>query len=118
MYTRISLNLNILLLTGFLNLIEKKQFKTITIGEINEKKYFELVIRNYPETNYALDSEFKIDLINDILAAKEMYIGRYYLDKKKWIPAINRFKTIVNDTKAKLSLLMNFMDNQDHKSVA
>ena len=72
---------------------EKKDLQSI----INAKKYFEIVIKNYPETTYALDSEFKIDLINDTLAAKEMYIGRYYLDKKKWIPAINRFKTIVND---------------------
>tara|TARA_Y100000389_G_scaffold149009_1_gene148223 strand:+ start:335 stop:1168 length:834 start_codon:yes stop_codon:yes gene_type:complete len=72
---------------------EKKDLQSI----INAKKYFEIIIRNYPETSYALDSEFKINLINDTLAAKEMYIGRYYVDKKKWIPAINRFKTIVND---------------------
>ena len=72
---------------------EKKDLQSI----INSKKYFEIVIKNYPQTNYALDSEFKIDLINDTLAAKEMYIGRYYFDKKKWIPAINRFKTVVTD---------------------
>ena len=72
---------------------EKKDLQSI----VNAKKYFEIIIINYPETNYALDSEFKINLINDTLAAKEMYIGRYYVDKKKWIPAINRFKTIVND---------------------
>ena len=72
---------------------EKKDLQSI----VNAKKYFETIIINYPETNYALDSEFKINLINDTLAAKEMYIGRYYVDKKKWIPAINRFKTIVND---------------------
>tara|TARA_B100001093_G_scaffold483443_1_gene515956 strand:- start:463 stop:1296 length:834 start_codon:yes stop_codon:yes gene_type:complete len=72
---------------------EKKDLKSIT----NAKKYFEIVIKSYPKTNYALDSEFKVDLINDTLAAKEMYIGRYYFDKKKWIPAINRFKIIVND---------------------
>ena len=64
---------------------------------IKAKKYFEIVIRDYPKTSYALDSEFKIDLVNDILAAKEMYIGRYYFEKKKWISAINRFQTIVND---------------------
>jgi outer membrane protein assembly factor BamD len=64
---------------------------------INAKKYFEFIIKNYPQTNYALDSKFKIDLINDTLAAKEMYIGRYYFNKKKWIPAINRFKTVVDD---------------------
>jgi outer membrane protein assembly factor BamD len=72
---------------------EKKDLESI----IKAKKYFKIVIENYPKTNYALDSEFKIDLINDTLAAKEMYVGRYYFDKKKWIPAINRFKTIVSD---------------------
>ena len=71
---------------------EKKDLQSI----VNAKKYFKIVIKEYPETTYALDSEFKIDLINETLAAKEMYIGRYYLDKKKWIPAINRFKTVVN----------------------
>ena len=72
---------------------EKKDLQSI----VNAKRYFEFIIKNYPQTNYALDSEFKIDLINDTLAAKEMYIGRYYIDKKKWIPAINRFKSVVND---------------------
>ena len=72
---------------------EKKDLQSI----INAKKYFEIVIKDFPQTPYALDSEFKIDLINDTLAAKEMYIGRYYFDKKKWIPAINRFKTVVNE---------------------
>ena len=72
---------------------EKKDLQSI----INAKKYFEIVIKDFPQTPYALDSEFKIDLINDTLAAKEMYIGRYYFDKKKWIPAINRFKIVVNE---------------------
>ena len=70
---------------------EKKDLQSI----IEAKKYFEIVISNYKKTDYALDAEFKIDLINDTLAAKEMYIGRYYFNKKKWIPAINRFKTIL-----------------------
>ena len=64
---------------------------------VNSKKYFEFVIKNYPKTTYAMDSEFKIGFINEMLAAKEMYVGRYYFDKKKWIPAINRFKTVIND---------------------
>ena len=72
---------------------EKKDLQSI----VEAKKYFEIVIKDYPKTSYAIDSKFKIDLINDILAAKEMYIGRYYFDKKKWIPAINRFKIILND---------------------
>ena len=71
---------------------EKKDLDSI----IKAKQYFEIVIRDYENTSYALDSKFKLDLINDTLAAKEMYIGRYYFDKKKWIPAINRFKTVVD----------------------
>ena len=72
---------------------EKKDLQAI----IDAKKTFDIVINKYPNTEYALDAEFKIDLIDDILAAKEMYVGRYYIDKKKWIPAINRFKTVVRD---------------------
>jgi len=72
---------------------EKKDLQSI----INAKETFVFIIRNYPNTEYALDAEFKIDLINDTLASKEMYIGRYYFKKKKWIPAINRFRTVIDD---------------------
>ena len=72
---------------------EKKDLKSI----INAKKYFEFVVQNYENTEYAIDSNFKLDYIDDILASKEMYIGRYYIDKKKWIPAINRFLTVINN---------------------
>jgi outer membrane protein assembly factor BamD len=72
---------------------EKKDLQSI----IKAKYYFEIVIKDYPKTSYAIDSEFKIDLINDLMASKEMYIGRYYFEKKKWISAINRFKTVVED---------------------
>ena len=71
---------------------EKKDLQSI----INAKETFSIVINKYPNTEYSLDAEFKIDLINDILAAKEMYIGRYYINKKKWIPAINRFREVVD----------------------
>ena len=71
---------------------EKKDLQSI----INAKKTFTIVIDKFPNTEYALDAEFKIDLINDILAAKEIYVGRYYIDKKKWIPAINRFREVVD----------------------
>ena len=54
-------------------------------------------MKKYPDSEFALDAEFKLDLINDILAAKEMYVGRYYFGKKKWIAAINRFRTVVDD---------------------
>ena len=71
---------------------EKKDLQSI----IKAKEGFNFIITNYPNTEYALDAEFKIDLINDILAAKEIYLGRYYFQKKKWIPAINRFRTVVD----------------------
>jgi len=72
---------------------EKKDLQSI----IDAKKNFSLLIKDFPNTEYALDAEFKLDLINDILASKEMYLGRYYLQKKKWIPAINRFRTIIDE---------------------
>ena len=72
---------------------EKKDLETI----IKAKEKFTYLINNYPNTEYALDAEFKIDLINDTLASKEMYIGRYYFNKKKWISAINRFRTVIDE---------------------
>ena len=72
---------------------EKKDLQSI----INAKETFLSLIKKHPQTDFALDAEFKLDLINDILAAKEIYIGRYYFDKKKWISAINRFRKIIDD---------------------
>ena len=72
---------------------EKKDLQSI----INAKKNFNFILINYPNTEYAIDAEFKIGLIDDILAAKEMFLGRYYFDKKKWIPAINRFREIIDN---------------------
>ena len=72
---------------------EKKDLQSIT----NAKENFNIIIKNYPNSEYAIDAEFKIDLIDDILAAKEMYLGRYYFDRKKWIPAINRFREIIDN---------------------
>ena len=72
---------------------EKKDLKTV----LDSKRQFEIVIKEYPDSEFAMDAKFKIDLINEILAAKEMYIARYYLNKSKWIPALNRFKIVVNE---------------------
>ena len=72
---------------------EKKDLQSI----LNAKNTFEIIINKFPNTEYALDAKFKMNLIDDILASKEMYVGRYYFNKKKWIPAINRFKTIIDD---------------------
>ena len=72
---------------------EKKDLRSIK----QAKEKFEFVLKEYPTTEYAIDADFKIDLINDILASKEMYIGRYYFDKKKWISAINRFRVVIDE---------------------
>jgi len=71
--------------------------KKDTAPLLNAKEKFNFILENYPNTDFALDSEFKIGLIEDILAAKEMYIGRHYLKKEKWIAAINRFKNVVEN---------------------
>ena len=72
---------------------EKKDLAPLILS----KKEFNFVIKNFPNTDYAYDAKFKIDLINDTLAAKEVYIGRHYIKKKKWIPALNRFKNVLNE---------------------
>jgi len=72
--------------------------ETKDLNEIlKAKKYFRIIIENYPNTEFALDSEFKLELIEELLASKEMYLARYYVDREKWIPAINRFKTVIKD---------------------
>ena len=72
---------------------EEKDLQSMT----EAKKNFTIVINNFPKTEYSLDANFKLDLINQILASKEMYIGRYYFEKKKWIASINRFLNVIND---------------------
>ena len=72
---------------------EKKDLQSL----VNAKKNFDYLIKNYPTSEYALDAGFKNDLIDDILAAKQMYIGRYYFERKKWIAAINRFRVVVDE---------------------
>ena len=72
---------------------EKRDTKPI----IKAKEKFEFIVNQYPNTEFSLDSNFKLDLIEDLLASKEMYIGRHYLKKKKWIAATNRFKIVIND---------------------
>ena len=72
---------------------EKKDLQSIK----EAKKKFIFILEEYPNTEYALDSEFKLSLVNDILASKEMYVGRYYFSKKKWVSAINRFRTVIDE---------------------
>ena len=72
---------------------EKKDLQPL----LNAKKKFEFIIEKYPDTDYALDGKFKLDLIIDQLAAKEMSVARFYMETKKWIPALNRLKIVINE---------------------
>ena len=62
---------------------------------LKSKNKFELILIEYPNTDFALDAKFKLELIEDRLAGKEMFIAKHYLKSKKWIPAINRYKKII-----------------------
>jgi len=64
---------------------------------LRAKKEFELLTKDYPNTEFAIDAKFKLELINDRLAGKEMYIGRHYEKSKKWVAAINRFKNVLKN---------------------
>ena len=59
------------------------------------KEKFEFIMETYPDTDYGTDARFKIDLITDQLAAKEMSVARFYMKTEKWIPALNRLKVVV-----------------------
>ena len=64
---------------------------------LKSRDLFEIITQKYPKTDFALDAKFKIDYINDIMASKEVYIGRHYIKKEKWIAAINRFKKVLDE---------------------
>ena len=72
---------------------EKKDLEPL----VTSKSRFEFILKNYPNTDFALDAQYKINLINDVLASKEMYLGKYYIKKKKWAAAINRFKNVLEN---------------------
>ena len=71
---------------------EKKDLRSIVDAQQN----FKYVLENYPDSDFALDSQFKLELIQQILASKEMYLAKYYIEKEKWIPAINRYKNVLD----------------------
>ena len=74
-------------------IVDEKDLKSI----VDAKETFQTIVNKFPNSQYAFDAEFKMELINDIIASKEMYIGRYYQSKKKWIAAINRFRTVIDE---------------------
>ena len=71
---------------------EKKDLGSIVDAQQN----FKYVLENYPDSDFALDSQFKLEFIQQILASKEMYLAKYYIEKEKWIPAINRYKNVLD----------------------
>ena len=72
---------------------EKKDLKPL----LQSKEKFEFIVSEFPDTDYAIDARFKLDLIEDQLAAKEMSVARFYMKTEKWIPALNRLKLVVNE---------------------
>ncbi|WP_440695280.1 outer membrane protein assembly factor BamD [Candidatus Pelagibacter sp. HIMB109] len=77
-----------------------EKIETIARDQSNSEfalKKFNEIIKKYPNSIYATESKYKIDLIKEQLAGKQMYIARYYMDKSRWIPAIKRLKIIIDD---------------------
>ena len=71
---------------------EKKDLKPLL--EANKKiDYF---VKKYPNSDYAIDLIFKKNLIQNQLAAKELFVAKYYISTQKWVPAINRLKIIAD----------------------
>ncbi len=69
---------------------EKKDLKPL----IKADKKIDFFINLYPNSDYAIDLKFKKNLIRNQLAAKELFIAKYYISTQKWVPAINRLKEI------------------------
>ena len=84
----------------------KKDFNEILLS----KKYFEIIINDFPNTEYASDPKYKLELINEIIASKEMYLARYYIQREKWIPAINRLKKLLMTTVQQYLLRKHYID--------
>ena len=70
---------------------EKKDVQPL----LDAKKQIEFFINKYPKSDYTIDLKFKKDLVENQLAAKELFVAKYYISVQKWIPAINRLKIIV-----------------------
>ena len=75
-------------------------FEQINLAALSQEntvlalRQFNKIILNYPNTAYATDAKFKIDLLNEQMAAKEMYLARYYAKKEKWLPALYRLNNV------------------------
>ena len=60
-------------------------------------KVFNLIKEEYPESEYAANSEIRFNFLRDHLASKEMEVGRYYLKRAHYAPAINRFRGVIEE---------------------
>jgi len=72
---------------------EKKDLRPLE----ESKKYFKILIEKFPQTDYAADASYKLELISDMMAAKEIYIARHYMKKEKWVAALNRLKFVIKN---------------------
>ena len=71
---------------------EKKDIQPLLIAD----KKIDFFLKKFPNSDYAIDLKFKKDLIQNQLAAKELFVARFYVETQKWVPAINRLKIIIN----------------------
>ena len=78
----------------FDQIIDEKRDQT---SVYNAYQTFKIIIDRYPSTKYAKDAYFKIIFLEDVLAAKEINVGKTYLSLKKYISAVKRFKNVVNN---------------------
>jgi outer membrane protein assembly factor BamD len=60
-------------------------------------RVFSLITKEYPESKYASSSQIRFNFLRDHLASKEMEVGRYYLKRSHYAPAINRFRGVIED---------------------
>ena len=91
---------------------EKKDLEPL----LKAKSKIEFFIKQYPNTDYALDLKFKKDLIINQLAAKEIFVAKFYISTQKWIPAINRLKIVVRDYDKTVFIEEAFIDFRDSLS--
>ena len=78
----------------FLQMDKKGRDRANTVNALKE---LQELMEQYGESEFAKTAALKFDLAVDLLAAKEMEVGRYYLKRKNYSAAINRFKVVVND---------------------
>jgi outer membrane protein assembly factor BamD len=84
----------ILALSYYDQIAEVGRDQDLTLKALEELR---LLIERYPDSEYGAEAKIKFDLAFDYLAAKEMEVGRYYLQKGYYTSAINRFRIVVQD---------------------